>query len=158
MHYFVKLLVKADSAEEALQQAQVDADDLVERQEFDWYAMDGRWGDAKAVKASSKEGKALIKEGMDSNRREFDRGLEAVRYMLNNFSDDEIYNETFGDQRESDFYLSRYQFSLVYGSSCYLYAVDGDLWGGKVEKDKDLEYILEKDSDNLWVVGVDFHN
>ncbi len=146
MHYLVKMIVKADDAEEALAQAERDADELIERGTFDWYAMDGRWGNAEALTVGSDEGKALIKEGMESDRADFDRGLEAIRYMLNNFSDDEIYNERFGDQKNSEFYLSRYQFNVVSGdtNSPCVYAVDGNLWGGKVHNDRDLENLHQQ--------------
>ena len=162
MHYFIKLVVEADSAEEAIECAERDANQLVELGEFDYHDMNGRWGDSEAFRVGSENGKELIKEGMEGNRRSFDRGLEAVRYMLENFTDDEIYNENFGDQTESDFYVSRYQFAAVAGeTSCpRVYAMDGNIWGGKVDKDSDMEYVLNKDSDvhQLWVVGIDFHN
>lgn len=161
MHYLVKLIVKADTAEEALQQAESDADTMVEYGYCDWYNMDGRWGTSKAYGVNTKKGKELIKEGMDENRYEFDRAMAAIRYMMENYNDDEIYNENFTqvDQKESEFYLSRYQFTVASGKSnagvCY--AMDGDLWGSRIDNDKDLGHVLAHDA-KLWVVPVDVHN
>lgn len=160
MHYLVKLLVKADNEEEALEAAERDGNSLVEQGEFDWFTLDGRWDKSVAVKLDSDKGKALVKEGMEASRRDFDKGLEAVKYMLENFSDDDIYNQNFGNQRDSEIYLSRDQFRVVAGdSNCpCIFALDGDLWGSRIDNDKDLEYILNKDTENLWIVPVDFHN
>lgn len=163
MHYLVKMLVQAETAAEALEQAERDADTMVEYGYIDWYDMKGRWGDSKAYKATGVKGKALLKEGMEANRSEFDRGLAAIRYMLENYTDDEIYNENFTktDQKESEFYLSRYQFTVASGrdNSASVYAMDGNLWGSKVDNDKDLDIILHDNKDKkLWVVPVDVHN
>ncbi len=166
MHYLIKLVVQADSAEDALYEAQNDAETLVEWQEFDWFQLEGRWGESKAHKVTSKEGKRLLKEAMESNRAEFDNAILTIRYMLENFSDDDIYNEQFPkwDKDSNTFpdgvvFPSRWQFSRAggRGNSIYAYAVNGNVWGGKIENDKSLETIL-KDNDNLWVVPVDFHN
>lgn len=163
MHYLVKMLVQADTAEEALEQANRDAETMVERGEADWFDMDGRWGKSEAHKITSKKGKELLKEGMDSNRSEFDRALAAIRYMMDNYSDDEIYNETFTakDKKESEHYLSKYQFTIASGSSNApaVYAMDGDLWGSRIDSDRELEMLLaDKDKTKLWMVPVDVHN
>lgn len=163
MHYLVKMLVQADNAKEALEQAQMDADTMVEYQYIDWYDLNGRWGDSKAYGVSSKKGKALLEEGMKCNRDEFDRAMAAIRYMMDNYTDDDIYNENFTktDQHDSEFYLSRYQFTIASGraNAACVYAMDGNLWGSRVENDKDLEHILEGNKDKkLWVVPVDVHN
>ncbi len=163
MHYFVKLLVQAETAEEALEQAEMDADTLVERGGADWYDFHGRWGDSKAYSVSSKKGKALLEEGMKCNRDEFDRGIAAIRYMMDNFTDEEIYNEDFTktNQHDSEYYLSRYQFTIAAGraDTACVYALDGNLWGSRLENDKDLANILADNKDKkLWVVPVDVHN
>lgn len=162
MHYLVKMLVEADTASDALAQAEVDCDTMVELGIIDWYDMDGRWGKSKAYGIKSKKGAALLREGMDCNRREFDRAMEAIRYMMENYSDDEIYEEKFTktDQKESEYYLSRYQFAIVYGdtNAAAVYAMGQDLWGARVNSEGDLEHILKDENRKLWVVPVDVHN
>lgn len=162
MHYLVKLLVEAETAEDALMQAESDCDVMVEHGYADWYDFNGRWGKSKAYKITTKKGKELLEEGMKCNRSEFDRGMEAIRYMMKHHTDEEIYNEDFTktEQDKSGFYLSRYQFTIAAGRAdgAVVYAMDGDLWGGRVENDKDLEHILEDKTRKLWVVPVDVHN
>ena len=163
MHYLVKMLVKADTAEEALQQAESDADSMVEYQHIDWYDMNGGWGKSEAYPIISKEGKKLLKKGMECSRDEFNRAMEAIRYMMDTYSDDDIYNEEFTktDQREGKYYLSRYQFTVAAGreNAAAVYAMDDELWGGRVNNDKDLKRILGGQSnEKLWVVPVDVHN
>lgn len=163
MHYLAKLLVQGDNAAEALENARTDAEQLVEWGKFDWYDMDGRWGTSKAYSVTSKKGKELIEEGMKANREEFDRALESIRYMMDRYSDDDIYEENF-DRRDPNgegIYVSNYMFSIAGGdpSGPYVYAQDGDIWGGKVERERSLKNILEDNKDKkLWVVPVDFHN
>lgn len=163
MHYLVKMLVQADNAEEALEQARMDCDTMVEYGYIDWYDLNGRWGDSKAYRITTKKGKELIAAGMKESRGEFDMALEALRYMFDNYTDDQIYNEDFTktDQKESQYYLSRYQFSIAAGRSdaAVVYAMGGNLWGSRVDNDKDLKHILEgHDKKKLWVVPVDVHN
>lgn len=167
MHYLVKLVVKGSNATEALEQAVIDADTLVEYGDYDWYAVDGRWGKGKAYGVDSKKGQELLKEGMKFHRQEFDSGLAHIRYMLQHYSDDDIYNENWGEvDRDSlpkdVYYLSKYQFNIADGgrNGAFVYAMDGDLWGGMAQKDSDLEHILNKNNkpDKLWVVPIDFHN
>lgn len=161
MHYLVKLIVKAETAEEAVQQAESDATTMVEYGYIDWYDMDGRWGKSKAYGVKTKKGKELIAEGMAENRAEFDRAMAAIRYMMENYSDDEIYEENFTqvDQKQSEHYLSKYQFTIASGTSnaAVCYAMDGDLWGSRIDNDKDLGHVLGVDG-KLWVVPVDVHN
>lgn len=162
MHYPIKLIVKADNAEDALYAAERDAEELVERGHYDYYSLEGRWGKSEAVKVTSEEGKKLIKGGMEEDRADFDRAISAVRHMLDTYTDHEIYNEQFTkeDKANSPFYLSRYQFGILYNNNSGggVFALDGDLWGSRVDNDNDLEQILSKDTDKLWVVVVDFHN
>jgi hypothetical protein len=163
MHYLVKMLVTADNAKEALEEAYTDCETMVEQGIIDWFDMNGRWGESKAYSVKTKAGQKLIREAMDCNRKEFDRALEAIRYMFENYTDDQIYNEEFTktDQKESEHYLSRYQFTIASGrtNAAALYAMGYELWGSRVENDKDLEHILENNKDKkLWVVPVDVHN
>lgn len=163
MHYLVKLLVAADTADEAISQAERDADEMVQQGIIDYADFDGRWGTSKAYGVNSKKGKELLEAGMKESRSEFDRALEALRYMFENYTDDQIYNEDFTqvDQKQSEYYLSRYQFTIAAGRSnaAVVYAMDGTLWGSRVDNDKDLEHILEANKNKkLWVVPVDVHN
>lgn len=163
MHYLVKMLVEANTAEEALEQARMDCDSMVEYGYIDWYDMDGRWGTSKAYKITTKKGKEFLDSGMKENRSEFDRAMAAIRYMMENYTDDEIYNEDFTqvDQKESQYYLSRYQFTIASGraDAAVVYAMDGNLWGSRIDNDKDLKHVLDShDNKKLWVVPVDVHN
>lgn len=163
MHYLIKLLVQAETAEEALGQAELDAGTMVEYGYIDWYDMNGRWGTSEAHSLESEKGKELLEEGMKCNREEFDGAMEAIRYMMENFSDEEIYNEEFkkDDKQSVDFYLSKYQFSIAAGktNAAAVYAMDGELWGSRINSDKELKRALEGiEDDKLWVVPVDVHN
>lgn len=162
MHYLVKLLVEADNAKEAMAMAEDEAQNLVDRGEFDWYNFDGRWGKSKAYGAKSQKGKKLIEEGMEAARREFDEGLAAVRYMLDNFTDEQIFEEDFptydelnGKLPQNVYHLSRCQFSRVSGhtNAPVIYS-DGDIVDSKRSLKAQFEYAKQK----LWVVPVDFHN
>ncbi len=169
MHYLVKLIVEGKDAAEAMVNAESYCDSLCGADgysgDFDWYDLKGRWGDSKAYKITSKKGKELLKEGMENTRREFDVAMAHVRYMLEHYSDDQIYEEQFGTKEEQDairdqndkiYYLSRYMFSKADGRGNGVY-VYNESWGGRVENQKDLDYIT-KDGEVLWVVPVDFHN
>ena len=162
MHYLVGMIVKAESAEEALEVAEQDADTLVEQGYYDYHSFEGRWGESEALPLGSEKAQQIIKELMEADRADFDRGIEAVRYMIENYTDDQIYNETFSkeDKENTSFYLSRYQFGVLYNNNSGggVFALDGDLWGSKLDKDADLKYILDKGTDDLWLVTADFHN
>lgn len=163
MHYLVRMLVEADSGKDAVEQARIDCDTMVEYGYIDWYDFEGRWGDSKAYGIKSQKGKKLLEEGMKYNREQFDDAMKAIRYMMDRFSDDAIYNEDFtrSEQDMSEIYLSRFQFTIAAGRSnaACVYAMDSSLWGSRVSNDKDLEYILENNkSKKLWVVPVDVHN
>jgi hypothetical protein len=162
MHYPIRLIVEGEDAETAMVMAEDYADSLVECGEFDWYNLDGRWGKSVPHKLTSQKGRALIKEGLEETRQEFDNAMRHVRYMLEHFSDDQIYNEQFGSWEdrgrppEGVSYLSRWQFALAGGHSCYVFA-EGAVWGGAVNSDDTL-VVATKGRDDLWVVLVDFHN
>lgn len=172
MHYLVKLLVEGGTAKEALENAEMFAQDLCGQNEsgyddFDWYDLDGRWGASKAYGVESKKGKKLIEEAMNGTRREFESAMAHIRYMVEHFSDEQIFEEQFGTnddqaairkENEKVYYLSRYQFTVAGGShsnSCYLY---NDKWGGRVTNQHDLDHIMKDTDKKLWVVAVDFHN
>jgi hypothetical protein len=168
MHYLIKLLVVGDNAKDALTSAESYAKKLCGDGNgsgtFDWYDMHGRWGDSKAYKLESKEGQAILKEGMEGTRREFNSAMAHVRYMVEHFTDDEIYNGTLKlpegkEKPENVYYLSRWQFLRAYGGGNGVYVYSED-WGEAIDCDKDLiaatgEY---KPEGQQWVVAVDFHN
>lgn len=164
MHYLVKLIVQAETKQGAIDQAERDAEDLVENgYDFDWFNMDGRWGKAEAHKVGSKKGKELIEAGMKNIRDDFDTAMRHIRFMMENFTDDEIYNDEIVTKGltlpDGVWYPSKYQFRVASGDTpcAGVYAPDGNVWGGKVNSDRDLKSLL-KDGKNLWVVPVDFHS
>lgn len=165
MHYLIKVIVEAKNEEDALLSAAEGAEKMTDPEyggDFDWHNMEGRWGTSKAYHLNSDEGKKLLREGMENTRREFNEAIKTVRYMLENFSEDDIFNNKFphvDELPEGIHYLSRWQFTRAAGdsNSCYVYAPHGNLWGGKIANDKELEVVL-KGNKNLWVVPIDFHN
>lgn len=162
MHYLIRVIVKAENSEEAVEKADSFMGDLVERGEYDWYDLDGRWGKSVGHPISSEKGKELIDEGMKYTRENFDRSMAAIRYMLENYSDDEIFEEKFDKENApSEFYLSRYQFNCAYGSgsgNAYVYGSD-DVWGSAIDNQKDLARVMQdEDAKDFWVVAVDAHN
>jgi hypothetical protein len=164
MHILVRLIVEAEDATDAIIAAETFADDLTGEngQDFDWYNFDGRWGKSEAYLIDSAEGKRLLDEGMQFQRNDFDEALEHVRYMLENYTDSQIYEEQLTDLPDKPkgiYYLSRYQFSKVGGTAgaSYIYA-SADLWGGKVENERELEAALRNaNREHIWIVPVDFH-
>lgn len=162
MHYLIKLLVAGGTGKEALENAESYASDLVEYGEFDYHDFNGRWGKSKAYGVKSAAGKKHLEQGMQSTREEFDRAIKTVRFIVENFSDDDIYEENFGtpEQRQAmgAGYMSRYMFEVVAGGghSCYIYG-NHDVWGGRIENEGSLESALNS-SEKLWVVPVDFHD
>jgi len=161
MHYLVKLIVEAPDRETALAAAESDADELVESGKFDWFTLTGRWGESQAFKIETEEAIEMLKDGLAAARDEFDEGMKVVKFMLANYTDDEIYNGTFDRSIAPEFmYLSRYQFARVSGdtTTAGIYA-NGNIWGGRVDTQKELDIIYKENKDNnRWVVPVDFHN
>lgn len=162
MHYLIKVLVEADNAEEALTKAENECDTLVERQHIDWYNMDGRWGKSEAHEAESEQGKKLIAEGIQAARRQFDEAMAAVRYMMDNYSDDDIFEERFpsyseleGKLPEGVYSLSKWQFGRVNHNSNepFLYS-EGEV----VDNQRSLASQFKYAEKQLWVVPVDAHN
>ena len=158
MHYLVRLMVEAEDAQEANNHAECVMNDLVEWREFDWYsteADEGRWEDCwKPVRLNTKKGKAMVQDAMQGQLEEFKRSMAAVRLMLDQYTDGQIFNEEF-EQIEGH-YLSRYQFSRASGyhaNACQLF----DNGGCSITNQKQLDWYL-KEPKGLWVVQVDCHN
>ena len=99
--------------------------------EFDWYsytAEESRWEDCwQPMKLSTKKSQASL-NCYGRSIDEFKQTMETVRLMLDNFSDEQIYNEEF--ERVDGHYLSRYQFSKAsgyHGNTCQLFCCGGDV-------------------------------
>lgn len=158
MHYLVRLIVEAPDAAEARDVAESTMEDLVEWREFDWFTVtkeDSRWEECwQPMKMSTKKAQDLVKDAMRGQFDEFKQTLATIRLMLESHSDEQIYNEEFGQVHGH--YLSRYQFSKAsgyHGNACQLFGPGGD----SIISQKELEYYL-RDTKNLWLVQVDAHN
>ena len=159
MHYLIRVIVKADNGVEALQKAELFMDDLVKRGEYDWYDMDGRWGKSVAHLLDSPHGKELLNNGMQYARENFDRSMAAIRFMLENYTDDQIFEEDF--TQVEGMYLSRYQFHCIYGDgsgNAFVYG-DDDVWGSGVDNQTAVNRILaDPEAKDFWIVPIDVHN
>lgn len=159
MHYLVRLIIEADTAEEANSQADSVMMDLVEWREFDWYTMqdmesgwEGCW---KPVRLTTKKAQAMVRKTMQDQLAEFKDTITTIRLMLDHYSDEQIFNEEF-EQKTPGRYLSRYQFSKASGyhaNACQLY----DTTGNAITNQRELDMYL-KEPKHLWVVQVDCHN
>lgn len=163
MHYLVKLIVSGENEEEAISNAGVTAEMLVEQGDFDWFDMNGRWGAPQAFKLDSEDGKASVNEAITFNRDDFEDAMAHVRYMVENFTDEQIFENQLGSREEQQklreenkrlYSVSRYMLTKAGGDTMsYLYGEHGGAIGNLSE----LEYELNE-AGNKWVVGVDFHN
>lgn len=158
MHYLVRLIVQAGNIEEAISQADSIMFDLLERNEFDWYSTkddesrrDECW---KPVRLSTKKGLAIVQDAMQDQLAEFKDAMTTIRLMLDQYSDEQIFNEEF--ERTEGRYLSRYQFSKASGyhaNACQLFDTDGSHITSHHELDR-----YTADPTGAWVVQVDCHN
>lgn len=155
MHYLVRLIVEAENAEEAKAEADRVMEDLLDWHEFDWYNIptdESRWENCWVPeKVSSKKGAAWIEDAMAGQLKDFKRTLQSVRHMVENYSDEQIFEEQF--EQVDGMYLSRWQFRQASGGDCQLF----DHNGSTITNQHYLDMIL-KDTENLWVVQVDAHN
>ena len=132
--------------------------DLVEWREFDWYqteSADCRWEDCwNPVPLDSDTAKAWIKDAMDSQFAEFKHSMTAIRHMVLNYDDEQIFDEDFGENCET--HLSRYYFSKASGyhaNASLLY----DTYGTAITSNTDLRNYIDQ-SKSYWVIQVDCHN
>lgn len=158
MHYLVRLIVEAYNADEAKGQADDIMGNLIEWREFDWYtpqSSESRWDDCwKPVSLTSKKGQTWVNDAMQGQLDEFKRTMQTVRFMLKEYSDEQIFNEEF--EQVEGHYLSRYQFSRASGyhaNACQLFDNDGC----SITNQNQLDWYLKEPKD-LWVVQVDCHN
>lgn len=157
MHTLVKFIVTAENTEEANNQADYVASELVEQREFDWYhkGNDSPWKECwQPIHLSEEKAQALVQEAIDEQFREFKDTLATIRFMLAKHTDEQIFNERF-DQSISERLLSRYQFTIAsgYGVSQALYGEEGCA----IINQRELDRYLEEPED-LWVVQVDCHS
>jgi hypothetical protein len=159
MHYLVSLIVEADNADEANNRADSIMQDLIEREEFDWYstAVDGsRWPNCwKPASLDDNKTIIILRDAINDQLTEFVRIMAVIRHMLDNYTDQQIFNENF-EQVDNVGYLSRYQFSRAsgyHGNVCQIY----DTNGSTITNYRELNPLLSNTS-RLWLVQVDCHN
>ncbi|WP_327051935.1 hypothetical protein [Halomicrococcus gelatinilyticus] len=161
MHQVIYTLVEASTQEDALVAGKTVFGRLIGAGPhtdavFDYYVTfdevrDGvgkdRWGDLPvAAPVASAEGCELLERGWQATTSEFERHLDRVRDVLDEFSDDEI-------MRNED--LARHAFHEVgsyEGPSIYLY----DQYGNGIRDPDQLDRTLDE-SDDLWIVPADVH-
>src|SRR5258708_21985309 len=108
VHYLIGILTEGDTRRDARDNALAFAGELVERGEFDFY--DGQR--ARTYKLASALGKKAVEGALAANRREFDTALRAVKLMLQEFTDEQIYQDEYpAEPRE--YFASRYEFTQV---------------------------------------------
>lgn len=158
MHYLVRIIVEAESADEANERADHIMTNLIEWREFDWYhttADESRWINYwKPCRLGSKEGLARVKDAMAGQLSEFRQTMKTIRFMLDNYSDEQIFNEEF--EQVKGHYLTRYRFSVAsgyHGNACQLF----DTGGCHITNQRDLDRFTLNPK-RLWVVQVDCHN
>lgn len=178
MHQVIRAIVYAKDEKEALEKATEVFERLTEGQRpFDYYKLfneDGmgvsgkdRWGDLPPVAlADSKEGKKLIKDGIEYTVGEAEKSLSRVRYALSKYSDEELLSgkelNDF-DGRWLDFTYECHSIGMYEGWKVYLYDHDGsgitnyrrlhevlDMYGKKEEH--------LKEGLKIWVVPADVHS
>lgn len=151
MHYSIRILTQGANKDEARATAFDYADALVDLGEFDYYDAE----DVKTYRLASELGKKAVEGALARNREEFMLSLQAVRLMLQEFTDEQIYQDDYPPEKR-DYYASRWQFSQVGEGRSYLYG-DRAIWGEAIRNDKDFQAATEGHA-NLWVTSMDFHN
>ena len=158
MHYLIRLIVEAANAEEAKLRADTILTDLVERHEIDWYhngEEGSRWADCwKPMRLTTKKGKAVATEALSNQHQEFLWAMNAIRLMLERYTDEQILNEDFN--QTTGHYFSRYHFTVAGGcgaNACYLFSLEGK----QLSKQRELDRYLD-DTEKYWIVQVDCHN
>ena len=158
MHYPTVILSQAECEQDAHDKALALADELVEQGRYDYYnANSERWENSgKTYALASELGKKAVELALLANRRTFDMAIHAARMMLQEFTDDQIYEEDFGDG-ERDYLPTRWHFGQVYDATSLIYG-DHDVWGGEaIRNDKDFQAATDN-LQSIWVTCLDFHN
>lgn len=156
MHYLIRIVSEGSTKEEARDAAFDFADTLVEQNDFDYHADAGH-----TYPLTSKLGQEAIEGALRSTREDFMRALKVVKIMLRDFTDEQIYQEDFGEEdpeHPRDYYASRWQFAQVGTTKSYFYATAG-IWGAAITNDRDYATALsDQDPKELWVTTIDFHH
>jgi hypothetical protein len=87
MHCFLRILTEGETKQEVYDHALDFAGALVERGEFDSYDAEH----AKTSRLASALGKKAVERTLAANRREFDLAIYAARLMLQECTDEHIY-------------------------------------------------------------------
>jgi hypothetical protein len=151
VHYLIGILTEGETRREARANAVAFADELVTRDAFDYYNKQR----ARTYTLASALGKKAVEGALAANRREFDTALQAVKLMLQAFTDEQIYQDDYPSEPR-EYYASRYEFTQVGDGHCYLYG-DNAVWGEKIRNDKDYQ-AATANRDELWVTCTGFHN
>jgi hypothetical protein len=150
VHYLIRILSEGESQQEAHDNALAFADELVTSGDFDYYGEPGQ-----THQLTSELGRKAVEAALRANRREFDLAIRAARLMLQEFTDEHIYQDEYPAEPR-DYYASRWQFSQVGDGTAYLYG-DQSVWGEKIRNDRDYQ-AATADRTDLWVTALDFHN
>jgi len=116
MHYTIRILTGGENRRDARARALDHADRLVDEGEFDYYDADT----ARTHELASELGRKAVEGALAANRREFDAAIRAARLMLQEFTDEQIYQDDY-PEGQRDYYASRWQFSQVGDSRSYIY-------------------------------------
>lgn len=158
MHFLVQFIVEADNVDEANNQVENALTNLIEWGDFDWYndsPETSRWADCwKPTRLTEEATKVMVQETMNEQFKEFKESLAAIRFMLENYNDEHIFNGRF-DQGTSKHYLSRYQLTVASGHGGIPRQLYGD--SSAIASQRELDWYLEK-PERLWVVQVDCHS
>ena len=90
----------------------------------------------------------------DAQFDEFKHSMQAIRHMVQNYSDEGTFDEDFGEKPEM--HLSRYYFTKASGchaNAALLY----DTYGTAIPNDTDLGRCVDE-AMKYWVIQVDCHN
>jgi hypothetical protein len=161
MHKLIRIISTAEDHDSAAELAWAFADELVERGEFDHYAVQSERYPESGYTYSLAEGagQLLVADALNANRITWQGALKVVRFMLANYPDETMYQDTYEDP-PADMYLSRRQFAIVAGythDSC-IYG-DDSLWGDKIRNERDYNMAIEDiEPDQLWVTCLDMHH
>jgi hypothetical protein len=151
MYSLIRILTQGETRQEAHDNALAFAHELVDRDAFDFY--DGQR--ARTYTLASALGRKAVEYALAGNRREFDSALRAARLMLQEFTDEQIYQDDYPPEPR-EYYASRWEFSQVGDTRSFLYG-DHGVWGEKIRNDKDYQ-AATADHDNLWVTCLWFHS
>lgn len=90
MHYLVRFIVEADTAEGAKECTRSALDDLYDWHEFDYYveeSSESRWEDCwQPVRLNTKQARAMVRDAMHSQYTEFTEVMTILRHMIDQYS------------------------------------------------------------------------